>query len=168
MAVTAITPDRSLELVPGSLPVEEAYDAIRAYQAGALSADDLIAVIDSRGDELEVEIAARALETHAEMIACVERLSVLADQLSTRLAQWSWCRRFPNASRDDVQPPELTVVGPRGAEIPVRVLVNVLRRLELDDEQLIVRGRRTLAARLERTFGADDAAAMLYRLKRGR
>jgi hypothetical protein len=149
------------QLPPGWLPIEAVHDAVHSCHAGEVSAEDLVDVVDEHGGELEAAIAARALEGYADFAAGVQRLEALHDQLSTRLAQWAWIRRFPEASEEDVQPRELTVSGARGPEIPVRVLLDALARLAVDDEQLVARGKPTFAARLERILGPDDAAPIL-------
>lgn len=135
-----------LGLPPGSLPLEPARSAVRSYRARSNGAR-LVAAIDAHGDALEVAIARKATETHADFVRCVRRLETLHERLSMRLAQAEWLRGFP--CQADVEPLPLTVaIGRHQVEVPV--LIEALSKLQLD-ERLVANGHRSAPRRRGRS-----------------
>jgi hypothetical protein len=96
----------ALGLPPGSVPVDAVRGAIRGYQAGVITGERLISIVDRHGDALERGIAHKAVESMTDFHRAIDRAALLAGQMSMRLAQLEWLRRFPaGPDRDPVQLP---------------------------------------------------------------
>jgi len=114
------------------IPSEPVFDALRAYRSGDLDADELIAIVDSAGDELEAAIAGAAVQEFDDFRWAIQHAARAHDRLTRRLAQAAWLRAFPHGA--DAQPHPLTVAfGPRRAEVPVTALLDALGQLRIDE-----------------------------------
>lgn len=146
----------SLWLPPGSLPVEPVRGAVRRYRAGIGTADQLIATVDMHGDALEREIARKAVDNMADFQRTINRLSLLAGYISTRLAQLDWLESFPTGPTRDAVPLRCRVG--RKREVDVADMLGALRSVELDARAVQLAPH---ARRLDGRRGAAPSMAAL-------
>jgi len=94
----------ALACQPGSVPVDAVRGAIRGYQAGVITGERLISIVDRHGRRPRTGIAHKAVESMTDFHRAIDRAALLAGQMSMRLAQLEWLRRFPaGPDRDPVQ-----------------------------------------------------------------
>jgi len=160
----------ALGLPPGSLPVDAVRGAIRGYQAGVITGDRLIAIVDRHGEALEREIARKAAQHLAEFQRMIDRADVLAGYISLRLAQLEWLKRFPTGPDQEAVPLRCPVGGGRAAEIPgmlaaMREVELPLRAVKLDPHLQRLDGRRgaalSMAALADAGVSVTDVALEL-------
>jgi hypothetical protein len=121
-----------LRLPPGRLPVDAVRGAIRRYQAGIGTAEQLVASVDRHGDALEREIAGKAADGMREFQRSVNQLERLAGHVSTRLAQLEWLKTFPAELGPGPAPPPLTCATAHGRQVDVADMVAALRTVTIN------------------------------------
>jgi hypothetical protein len=132
--VSAIAPPTlELPLPPGALPMDALRSQVRRYRSGTCSAEQLIATVDRRGDQLEAEIDRRIARHHADFLRGVHRLEQLHSYMATSAAQARWLSRFPNGPASDPEPIACRL--PSGHLVAVPMLLAPLHELELAPRQ---------------------------------